>query len=125
MNLQETVSKLLNKDVSIEEAKDFALDQFGVLTAYIKSQQNKNGYYQIVDISDEGTKMVGVIKVVNGQFPMEEIEEAISSHLGADIHSIDVNHIEGTGSFKITFKHADDGFKGSMFAEETWLYTSN
>ena len=34
-NLQQTVSKLLNRDVSIEEAKEFANDQFGTLCAFI------------------------------------------------------------------------------------------
>ncbi len=34
MTLQETVSKILNRKVSIEEAKDFANDQYGLLCAY-------------------------------------------------------------------------------------------
>ena len=37
MNLQETVSKILNKEVTIEEAKTFAQDQFGTLVAFIKN----------------------------------------------------------------------------------------
>ena len=36
MTLQQTVSKLLNREVSLEEAKEFANDQFGTLCAYIK-----------------------------------------------------------------------------------------
>jgi len=40
MNLQETVSKILGKQVTVEQAKDFANDQFGVLCAYLKSQSN-------------------------------------------------------------------------------------
>jgi hypothetical protein len=37
MNLQETVSKILNKEVTVEEAKTFAQDQFGALATYIKN----------------------------------------------------------------------------------------
>lgn len=37
MNLQETVSKILGKEVTVEEAKTFAQDQFGTLAAYIKN----------------------------------------------------------------------------------------
>lgn len=38
MNLQQTVSKLLNREVSLEEAKDFANDQFGLISAYLESK---------------------------------------------------------------------------------------
>jgi hypothetical protein len=36
MNLQKTVSKILNREVSLEEAKQFANDQFGTLAAYLR-----------------------------------------------------------------------------------------
>lgn len=36
MNLQDTVSVILKKEVTEEEAKRFANDQFGVLAAYLK-----------------------------------------------------------------------------------------
>lgn len=36
MNLQEAVSNILKRNVSIEEAKEFAYNQFGVLSTYIK-----------------------------------------------------------------------------------------
>lgn len=39
MNLQQTVSKILGKQVSLEEAKEFANNQFGVLAAYLKSKK--------------------------------------------------------------------------------------
>ena len=37
MNLQDTVAKILGKEVTVEEAKTFAQDQFGTLAAYIKN----------------------------------------------------------------------------------------
>ena len=39
MNLIQTVSKILKREVTEQEAKDFALNQFGVLTAYIRSYE--------------------------------------------------------------------------------------
>lgn len=36
MNLTQTVSKILEKEVTKEEAKTFALEQFGTLSAYLK-----------------------------------------------------------------------------------------
>ena len=36
MTLQETVSKILKRNVSVDEAKDFANNQFGVLTTFIR-----------------------------------------------------------------------------------------
>jgi hypothetical protein len=41
MNLQETVSEILKRPVSIDEAKQFALDQYGVLVAFIKKQKKE------------------------------------------------------------------------------------
>ena len=46
MNLQETVSKILGREVTIEEAKTFAQDQFGALATYIKNPP-------VVILSDE------------------------------------------------------------------------
>lgn len=36
MTLQQTVSKILGRNVSLEEAKDFAANQFGVLSAFLR-----------------------------------------------------------------------------------------
>jgi hypothetical protein len=36
MTLQQTVSKILGRNVSLEEAKEFAVNQFGVLALFIK-----------------------------------------------------------------------------------------
>ena len=41
MNLQETVSEIQRREVSIEEAKDFAYEQYGVLCAFIRERQGK------------------------------------------------------------------------------------
>lgn len=62
-NLQQTVSTILGKEnnelISIEEAKDFAVNHFGILTTYIKHMYNQNK--RIVEInttSDEEENMV-------------------------------------------------------------------
>jgi hypothetical protein len=39
MTLQQTVSVILKKEVTLEEAKDFAANQFGVLTAFIEKMK--------------------------------------------------------------------------------------
>lgn len=38
MTLTAAVTNILNKEVTEEQAKQFALDNFGILAAYIKSQ---------------------------------------------------------------------------------------
>lgn len=40
MNLIQTVSKILGKEVTEEEAKDFALTQFGLLASYLRKKEN-------------------------------------------------------------------------------------
>lgn len=37
MTLTKTVSNILKREVTQEEAKTFALEQFGTLTAYLKN----------------------------------------------------------------------------------------
>ena len=45
MNLQQTVSKILGKEVSLEEAKEFALYNYGTLCAYNRELDQKvKGY---------------------------------------------------------------------------------
>jgi len=51
MNLQETVSKILGREVSTEEAKDFALNQFGVLTSYLRKPKEYRVYVLDADCS--------------------------------------------------------------------------
>lgn len=41
MNLVQTVSTILKKQVTLEEAKDFAANQYGVLTAFNKDLEAK------------------------------------------------------------------------------------
>ena len=38
MNLIQTVSKILNKTVTLDQAQEFALTQFGTLGAYLREQ---------------------------------------------------------------------------------------
>jgi len=41
MNLQQTVSKILKREVTIDEAQTFAFEQYGVLTAYNREMDEK------------------------------------------------------------------------------------
>lgn len=49
MNLQETVSKILKREVTIEESKEFALKQFGTLHAYINRPREIRAYILSAD----------------------------------------------------------------------------
>ena len=61
MNLIQTVSKILNREVTEEGAKTFALEQFGTLSAYLRQldvdyktknkMKNYNYFYNNVAIS--------------------------------------------------------------------------
>jgi len=51
MTLVETVSQILNKDVSLDEAKDFANNQFGVLSSFLRKRFETRVY-----IIDKGIK---------------------------------------------------------------------
>jgi hypothetical protein len=56
MNLIQTVSIILEKQVTEQEAKDFALEQYGVLASFIRNQvldkniQNRNKPKKNTDI---------------------------------------------------------------------------
>lgn len=41
MNLVQTVSKILNREVTEQEAMEFARDQFGTLCAFVKQWEKK------------------------------------------------------------------------------------
>ena len=56
MNLQDTVSKILKKEVTLEEAKDFANNQFGVLSTFLKEELNK-----------ENKELIGIVKEVSSK----------------------------------------------------------
>jgi hypothetical protein len=49
MNLVQTVSKILDREVSEEEAKDFALNQYGVLTTFNKKWEMEVNYKGVAD----------------------------------------------------------------------------
>ncbi len=51
MTLQQTISKMIGRDVSIEEAKEYANNQFGVFCAYILETEKENKVF-ICDTSD-------------------------------------------------------------------------
>lgn len=53
MTLQQTVSEILNKEVSLDEAKEFANTQFGVLCAYIKDKQFPDGFSSFIETHNE------------------------------------------------------------------------
>jgi len=42
MNLTQTVSKILNREVTEQEAMEFALNQYGVLTTFNREWEAKN-----------------------------------------------------------------------------------
>jgi len=80
----------------------------------------KTKYYQIVETtSNSDYPNVGVIKVTDNIYPLEEMKEAISNYLGVDLTIISV--ISDEHGLRIDFK-LDGGYKDYMRAEETWLY---
>lgn len=77
-------------------------------------------YYQIREnVSDYSS--VGVIKVVNGVFPLESIQSAIESHLDEEIHILEIVSLGYNSDLRIHFSR-DGGVKDCMEAEETWLF---
>lgn len=73
MNLIQTVSKILGREVSEDEAKNFALNQYGVLCAFNKKWEEK--------VKDEKDPMVFLCDV-NGF--NEETELYIKGYLETD-----------------------------------------
>lgn len=49
MNLQDTIKQMTGKDLNEDEAKQFAIDQFGVLAAHIRSRPRKPTYEELTD----------------------------------------------------------------------------
>jgi len=62
MDLVKTVSKILGKKVTEEEAKDFANNQFGVLTTWLREKNNKikfpNGFTEWIETYHEIVTMI-------------------------------------------------------------------
>ena len=51
MSLQKTVSKILNKEVSLEDAKNFANEQYGLLITYYREQIKEHRVY-VLEVDD-------------------------------------------------------------------------
>ena len=81
MNLRETVSKILGREVTEAEAIIFANDQFGVLAAYLKdkNKETKSGF--------------DIVQVV--EIPVENLSEAILNELSGRESFVDAD--EGLG----------------------------
>lgn len=77
-------------------------------------------YYQIRENVSEYAS-VGVIKVVNGVFPLESIKSAIESHLDEEIRILEIVRIGYDSDLRIHFSR-EGGVKDCMEAEETWLF---
>lgn len=89
MNLIETVSKILDREVTLDEAKTFANVQFGVLAAYLKDKDKttKSGFdvVQMVDIPVENLSE-GILKELSGRESFVDADE----DLGEQIFSGDI-----------------------------------
>lgn len=89
MNLIETVSKILGREVTLDEAKTFANVQFGVLAAYLKDKNRttKSGLdvIQVVDIPVENLSK-GILKELSDRELFIDTDE----DLGEQIFSGDV-----------------------------------
>lgn len=61
MNFQETISAMLKREVTEEEAKKIAIEQFGMLTTFIrendKEKENlKNTLWEVYNVMDIKTE---------------------------------------------------------------------
>jgi len=105
MNLVNVVSEILKRDVTEEQAKDFALNQFGVLTAYLyetdklKAKLKERGYYTdnlwsvndvVCDLPNE-TKQIILDKVLSDENLISEINSTISNELN---YNYEIDFIE-------------------------------
>lgn len=77
MNLENTVSRILKREVSIIEAKDFASTQFGVLTAWLKENLLKPKEYRvyILDVDIEADFDINAYEVENWVLYQERHEK--------------------------------------------------
>lgn len=85
MNLRETVSKILGREVTEAEAIMFANDQFGVLAAYLKdkNKETKSGF--------------DIVQVV--EIPVENLSEAILNELSGRESFVDADEDLGEQIF--------------------------
>lgn len=85
MNLQETVSKILGREVTLDEAKTFANENFGLLAAYLKTKnkETKSGF--------------DVVQMV--EIPVENLSEAILNELSGRESFVDADEDLGEQIF--------------------------
>jgi hypothetical protein len=83
MDLIKTVSKILKREVTEQEAKDFALNQYGVLASFIRtSTPMENWTEQLIPIIDEfkdgsdepldGDEVDGLVKIIQAKINLQE-----------------------------------------------------
>lgn len=66
MNLQQTVSKMMGREVSLKEAKDLANDQFGMLASFLRKQYPPKVTVEVLGGVAEVTKNTGAdIKIID------------------------------------------------------------
>jgi len=92
MNLQQTVSKILDKEVSIEEAKEFAFYNYGTLCAYNrKLDQKVKGYdeYQFFIFSQLFMPHIGTTEPYDLIYPIivDELKKFLDSDFNVDTKS--------------------------------------
>lgn len=89
MSLQETVSLILGESVSVEDAKEFAHKQFGVLADYIRSKSDNPKYKYLEIVEDDTNEVVKRIGVSNGNDKqIEKIKRGMSINLNHSKYSI-------------------------------------
>ena len=95
MNLQETVSKMLNKEVSNDTAKQVADSQFGTLMTFVI--ENKPKKYSYILVSDEETTQY----VGGGNYDLEDILFEIGKYDTSKLDFSLLGKIETYGSYLI------------------------
>ena len=104
MNLIQTVSKLLQKEVTEEQAKTFALEQFGTLTAYLRQLDIDNsndviiafGENLVIDIEEQNYKSASNrIKMNDGDIigwnPRKDTIEELFQHIRGEQNFIEIS----------------------------------
>lgn len=104
MNLTQTVSKMLNKTVTDEEAKTFALEQFGTLSAYLRQLDKECsnpifiafGENLIFDLEEQDFKSASNrIKINDGDIigwnPKTDDIEELFQHLRGNTNFIEIS----------------------------------
>ena len=104
MNLTQTVSKILNKEVTEEEAKTFASEQFGTLSTYLR-QLDKDcsnpiyiayGENLVIDLEEQDFKSASNrIKINDGDVigwnPRTNDIEELFQHLRGNVNFVEIS----------------------------------